>query len=109
MDTDMSSNMVDLENKYKSTIYETLQEENKQLKIEDKKNKEDVIKKANKYYLKRKDKEDVEKKAKKYYLKRKDKEDVEKKAKKYYLKEKERLPQHILHDIYNFESRIDIK
>ena len=81
MNTDISFNMV-----------ETLQEENKQLKIEDEKNKEDVIKKANKYYLKRKDKEDVEKKAKKYYL-----------------KQKERLPQHILHDIYNFESTIDIK
>jgi len=33
MDTDMSSNIVDSHSKYKSTIYEALQEENKKLKL----------------------------------------------------------------------------
>jgi cell division septum initiation protein DivIVA len=69
MDTEMSSIMIDLQSKYKSTIYETLQEENKQLKMEVKELREKLQKYTNseghkKYY--EKNKEVVKEKAKNY-------------------------------------------
>ena len=102
MDTDMSSNMssnmVDLQSKYKSMTYETLQEENKQLKLEVEELKEKLQKYTNseghkKYY--EKNKEIVKEKARNYLekLKTENPEKLKEYRKRAYLKRKERLKQ----------------
>ena len=69
MNSDMSCNMMDLHSKYKYTIYEALQDENKQLKLELEELKDKLQKYTNseghkKYY--EKNKEVVKEKAKNY-------------------------------------------
>lgn len=98
MDTDISSNMVDLQSKYKSTIYETLQEENKQLKLEVEELREKLQKYTNseghkKYYEKNKDV--VKNKAKNYLekLKTENPDKLKEYRRRAYLKRKERLKQ----------------
>lgn len=98
MNCDMSCNMIDLHSKYKSTIYETLQEENKQLKLEVEELREKLQKYTNseghkKYY--EKNKEVVKKKAKNYLekLKTENPDKLKEYRRRAYLKRKERLKQ----------------
>ena len=98
MDSDMSSNMIDLQSKYKSTIYEILQEENKQLRLEVKELKEKLQKYTNseghkKYY--EKNKEVVKDKAKNYLekLKTENPDKLKEYRRRAYLKRKEKQKQ----------------
>ena len=98
MNSDMSSNMVDLQNKYEFTIYETLQEENKQLKLEVEELREKLQKYTNseghkKYY--EKNKELVKKKAKNYLekLKTENPDKLKEYRRRSYLKRKEKQKQ----------------
>lgn len=98
MDTDMNSNMIDLHSKYKSTIYETLQNENEKLKLELEELKEKLQKYTNsgghkKYY--EKNKEVVKKKAKNYLekLKTENPEKLKEYRRRAYLKRKDKQKQ----------------
>lgn len=98
MANDMSSNMIDLQSKYKSTIYETLQNENEKLKLEVEELKEKLQKYTNseghkKYY--EKNKEVVKEKAKNYLkkLKIENPEKLKEYRRRAYLKRKEKQKQ----------------
>lgn len=98
MNSDISSNMIDLQSKYKSTIYETLQSENEKLKLEVEELKEKLQKYTNseghkKYY--EKNKEVVKEKAKNYLekLKTENPEKLKEYRRRAYLKRKEKQKQ----------------
>ena len=98
MDTNTSSNMIDLQSKYKSTIYETLQKENMKLKLEVEELREKLQKYTNseghkKYY--EKNKEVVKEKAKNYLdkLKTENPEKLKEYRRRAYLKRKDKQKQ----------------